>query len=106
MFEEIRNSRIGKRVSRAMLALDAWINSSLYDSGQRARTVYADFSAYMDRFYVSGWRKLGVEAACEGLTLGLAGSVVMLALAIPAFNETSDEDWLKKQDLAVTFLDR
>ncbi len=30
----------------------------------------------------------------------------MLALAIPAFRETSDEDWLKKPELAVTFLDR
>ena len=30
----------------------------------------------------------------------------MLALAIPAFRETSDEDWLKKSELAVTFLDR
>ena len=33
-------------------------------------------------------------------------SVVMLALAIPAFRETSDDDWLKKSELAVTFLDR
>ena len=30
----------------------------------------------------------------------------MLALAVPAFRETADEDWLKKSDLAVTFLDR
>ena len=30
----------------------------------------------------------------------------MLALAIPAFRETSDDDWLKKSELAVTFLDR
>jgi len=30
----------------------------------------------------------------------------MLALAIPAFRETADDDWLKKSDLAVTFLDR
>ena len=30
----------------------------------------------------------------------------MLALAIPAFRETSDGDWLKKSELAVTFLDR
>ncbi len=30
----------------------------------------------------------------------------MLALAIPAFHETSDDDWLKKSELAVTFLDR
>ena len=29
-----------------------------------------------------------------------------LALALPAFRETSDEDWLKRTDLAVTFLDR
>ena len=30
----------------------------------------------------------------------------MLALAQPAFQLTSDDDWLKRQDLAVTFLDR
>src|SRR5881392_630426 len=30
----------------------------------------------------------------------------MLALAIPAFCETADDDWLKKSDLAVSFLDR
>ena len=30
----------------------------------------------------------------------------MLALAVPAFRETSDDDWLKKSELAVTFLDR
>jgi penicillin-binding protein 1A len=28
--------------------------------------------------------------------------MVMLALAIPAFRETSDEDWLKKSELAAT----
>jgi len=32
--------------------------------------------------------------------------VVMLALAVPAFRETSDDDWLKKSELAVSFLDR
>ena len=38
--------------------------------------------------------------------MGVGGLVVMLALAIPAFRETSDDDWLKKSELAVTFLDR
>jgi penicillin-binding protein 1A len=42
----------------------------------------------------------------EAATLGLGGMVLMLILAIPAFRETADEDWLKKSDLAVTFLDR
>ncbi len=88
-----------------MLAFDSWVNSSLYDSGQRTRARYASFAAFMDRFHVSGFSKAGVELACEALTIGVAGSVLMLALAIPAFRETS-EDWLKQQDLAVTFLDR
>eukprot|EP01037_Dinobryon_pediforme_P008927 gene8927-9015_t len=59
----------------------------------------------MDRFYVSGFKWFIVEVACEGLTLGLGGAVLALMLAQPAFQETSD-DWLKKQDIAVTFLDR
>ena len=42
----------------------------------------------------------------EAATIGLGGLVLMLALAIPAFRETSDDDWLKKSDLAVSFLDR
>src|SRR5947208_8785337 len=61
----------------------------------------------MDRFHVAGWRRWClVEPFSEGATLGLGGLVVLLALAIPAFRETSDDDWLKKSDLAVTFLDR
>src|SRR5437016_12670972 len=61
----------------------------------------------MDRFHVAGWRRWAiVEPFSEGATLGLGGMMVMLALAIPAFRETSDEDWLKKSELAVTFLDR
>ena len=40
------------------------------------------------------------------MTMGTAGAILLLALAIPAFHETSDDDWLKKSELAVTFLDR
>src|SRR5690348_12701474 len=60
----------------------------------------------MDRFHVSGWRRGLNELASEGATLGTVGLVFMLALAVPAFRETSDDDWLKKSELAVTFLDR
>ena len=42
----------------------------------------------------------------EAATIGLGGLILMLALAVPAFRETADDDWLKKSDLAVTFLDR
>ncbi|MCC2098892.1 MAG: transglycosylase domain-containing protein, partial [Hyphomicrobiales bacterium] len=94
-----------RKLNRGMLAFDSWVNSSLYDSGQRSRERYASFAAFMDRFHVSGFSKAAVELGSEALTIGVAGSIVMLALAVPAFNATSD-DWLKQQDLAVTFLDR
>jgi penicillin-binding protein 1A len=61
----------------------------------------------MDRFHVAGWRRWClVEPISEGLTWGTGGLLVMLVLAIPAFRETSDDDWLKRSELAVTFLDR
>ena len=60
----------------------------------------------MDRFHVAGWRRWLNELVSEGATLGTVGLVLMLALAVPAFRETSDDDWLKKSELAVTFLDR
>ncbi|MBV9218818.1 MAG: PBP1A family penicillin-binding protein [Methylobacteriaceae bacterium] len=99
------SSRFRKRIARALLAFDAWIDSSLFDSNQRLRQAYQGFAARMDRWHVSGWRRWLIELLCEALTLGLGGAIAALALAIPAFQETSD-DWLKKQDLAITFLDR
>ncbi len=61
----------------------------------------------MDRFYVGRWKRwVIIEPLSEAATFGLAGLILMLALAVPAFRETADEDWLKKSDLAVTFLDR
>ena len=106
MFEDFARSRIGRRLSRALLAFDSFVDSSLYNAGERARAGWASFAARMDRLHVGGFGRVGIELACEGLTLGLGGAVLALALAVPAFRETSDEDWLKKQDLAVTFLDR
>ena len=46
------------------------------------------------------------KSPAKALNVGLVGLVVALALAQPAFRDTSDEDWLKRTDLAVTFLDR
>ncbi len=105
MFDRLLQSRLWRKTTRALLAFDAFIDSSLYASGERAKDRYAAFSAFMDRFHVAGWRRVLVELSCETLTLGIAGGLVALFLAVPAFQETSD-DWLKKQDLAVTFLDR
>jgi penicillin-binding protein 1A len=95
------------RARRIMLDIDARIDSGLYLARTWGRELYERYTVVMDRFHVAGWRRWTVvEPISEGLTLGTGGLVLMLALALPAFRETSEEDWLKKSELAVTFLDR
>ena len=95
------------RVRNFFLDLDARINSSLFSSGKGIRELYERYSTFMDRFYVGRWKRwVFIEPLSEAATLGLGGLILLLTLAIPAFRETADEDWLKKSDLAVTFLDR
>jgi penicillin-binding protein 1A len=96
-----------KRIRHFMLDFDARIDSALFASAVWAREYYERFSTFMDRFYVGHWKRwVFIEPLSEMATLGLGGLIVMLALAVPAFRETSDDDWLKKSDLAVSFLDR
>ncbi len=94
------------KFGRRMLDVDARVDSFMFEMGKLVREAFERYSAFMDRFHVSSWRRGMVELMSEGATLGTGGLIVMLMLAIPAFQETSDDDWLKKSDLAVTFLDR
>jgi penicillin-binding protein 1A len=91
---------------RTLLDLDARLNAALFASWVLVRAKWEAFSAFMDRFHVSGVRRLAVEGLSEAATLGTCAAVLLLALAVPAFDETSDQDWLKRSELAVTFLDR
>jgi penicillin-binding protein 1A len=93
------------RIARRFLAADAAIDSGAYRFTAvfgRAWTWYTD---QMSRLRVTGWLRGVVELLSEGATLGTAGSVVLLALAIPAFQAT-ETDWRAHGEFAVTFLDR
>jgi len=95
------------RLKNLLLDFDARLDFSVFQSGKWARDVYERFTTFMDRFHIAGWRRwLIVEPLSEAATLGTGGLMLMLMLAIPSFRETSDENWLKKSELAVTFLDR
>ncbi len=101
------NTEFKTKLKRFLLDFDSLLDTAVFQSGRYLREYYQRFSTFMDRFHVAGWRRwCVVEPMSEGATLGLGGLIVMLALAVPAFRETSDEDWLKKSELAVTFLDR
>src|ERR1700738_2251605 len=95
------------RLKRLLLDIDARIDSAIFQAAKWTREIYERFTAFMDRAHVAGWRRwLLVEPLSEGATLGTGGLLLLLALAIPSFRHPSDDDWLKKSDLAVTFLDR
>jgi penicillin-binding protein 1A len=94
-----------QRLRNAALAIDSWLDHAVYVSIQGLKAAFEGLYAFSNRFHVSGWRWVGVELACDGLTFGLAGAVLALALAIPAFKETGP-DWLQRSEIAVTFLDR
>ncbi|MGL5116338.1 MAG: transglycosylase domain-containing protein [Beijerinckiaceae bacterium] len=94
------------RLRRRARDVDARLDHGLYSFFRKLRNAYIGFSVQLDRLKVTGTRRFAVEVAGEGLTLGLGAGIVMVALAMPAFKETADDNWLKKQDLAVVFLDR
>lgn len=89
-----------------LIEVDAWIDSSLFRAGRFLAVRFEAVSLFMRRkFRATGWWRGAVEVLGDGLTLGTLGSVLALALALPAFDATR-ADWRSKGDLAVTFLDR
>jgi penicillin-binding protein 1A len=96
-----------QRLRTYLLDFDARVDSGVYRSGRMAREAFERYRDFMDRFHVAGWRRWAVvEPLSELATFGMGGLLLALALAVPAFRETADEDWLKKSELAVVFLDR
>jgi penicillin-binding protein 1A len=96
---------LSTRIKRAALAFDAWLNSFLFQSGRGLGQAWESYSEKLKCLRFRGSLRAVLDLTSEATTLGLVGGVIMLALALPAFRET-EEDWLKTQDLAVTFLDR
>ena len=87
------------------LRLDSWIDSTLWNAGFRLTEAWEDITIFFRRFRARGWKRILFELLGEGMTLGTAGSVVMLMLAMPAF-EATQGDWRNRGNFAVTFLDR
>lgn len=113
MFEELKSwplyriaARLCAKVWRQLLALHSLVDSAYFDADQKTRGYYATLAAWMDRLHISGWRRLAVELVCEASTLAVAGGMLALFMATPAFQDTASSNWLKQEDLAVTFLDR
>ncbi len=87
------------------LRLDSWIDSSIAETWERIKDSYNAASSFAMRFRLSGWKRLANEAASEALSLGAGGLVVMYMLALPAFMEVNEENYLTPGKYSVKFLD-
>ncbi|MGV8936045.1 MAG: transglycosylase domain-containing protein [Allorhizobium sp.] len=94
-----------RRKFHLLLRIDSWIDSTVWNLGFRAVEIWEEITIFFRRFRMRGWKRIFFEVLGEGMTLGTAGAVLMLALALPAFEETK-KDWRNHGDFAVTFLDR
>ncbi len=88
-----------------LIEIDAIIDSGLFTFWHELVESAEAASRFMRRFRVSGLVRVPVELAGDGLTLASGAGVVMLMLALPAFDATKG-DWMAQQDYSVTFLDR
>ncbi len=102
---EFRKAGWRTRLKRAALAADSWLDASLWGAARRAGEFYERLRSQTDRLTVTGGKRLAAEFASEGLNIGIVGALFVLMLALPAFR-IGNEEALKSQVLAVTFLDR
>ncbi len=88
-----------------LFALDAKLAAMVSETWAAVQAWWNGASSFFARFKLTGWKRLLNEAASEGFTLCAAGSVILYAIALPAFLEFDEGKFLTGQ-FAVTFLDR
>lgn len=94
-----------KRLARWFLAADAWFDTAVYRVGTGTVEGYRRLSLAMRFFRLRGVLRWIVDLTGDAVTMTAAGSVLALALALPAM-EVTKTDWRKNVDYSVTFLDR
>jgi penicillin-binding protein 1A len=88
------------------LALDSWIDSTLYSLYARFKDRWANYNNFFAGFRVNGARRLAVEFLSEAATLGTGGLAIVLMFELPAIELTKNPNWRTGSEFSVTFLDR
>lgn len=103
--QEDKDNKQARRKRHILLRIDSWIDSGLWTTASRVFDFWEEVTIASRKLHVRGWKKFLINITDDALTVGTAGMVLMLALALPAFEETK-KDWRYRGDFAVTFLDR
>ena len=99
----LQGNRRGKLID--WRKIDSSIDSGLYSAWIGFRDWWAGYSSFFGRFEVKGPLRALNELACEGLTLSVAGLLVLVTFALPAFEIAQGKINLS-DEYSVTFLDR
>ncbi len=103
MRDFLQGNRRGKFID--WLKIDSWIDSGLYGAWIGFRDWWSAYSSFFGRFEIKGFLRACNELACEVLTLSVAGFLVVLSFALPAFEIAQGKINLS-DEFSVTFLDR
>ncbi len=103
MWDFLQGNSRGKLID--WLKIDSWIDAGLYGAWTGFRDWWSGYSSFFGRFEIKGFWRACNELACEGLTLSVAGLLVVLAFALPAFEIAQGKINLS-DEYSVTFLDR
>ena len=103
--DETPEKRRRRRQPSRLIEIDAWIDSSLWRSFHAFAAWWEGVTVFSRKFRVRGFNRFLFEVMGEGLTLGLAGFVLLLALAQPAMKVTA-KGLPHETDYSVQFLDR
>ena len=85
-----------RKKSGGMLAADAWLDSSLYEFWQALGRGYTRFQDFMSIFHVAGIKRFFVEVLSDGFSFFAIGCVLMVALALPAFDVTASGEFISR----------
>lgn len=87
------------------MGIDSKIDSTLAEVWSILANTWNACTSFFARFRLTGWKRAANELACEGLTLGAGGLVVLYALALPALTEFDEARFLTGR-YSVKFLDQ
>lgn len=94
-----------KKGRSRLLEFDSWIDSMLFRFYSIISERWEMINVFFRKFRVTGFKKFIIEVLDEGFSIGIVGLILLLVLAIPAF-EVTNKDWRSKEDYSVLFLDR
>lgn len=102
---EFRKITFREKLARGLRDLDARIEDAFHRLLDRVSERLWRLRNASDRLEPSPSGRIAIALACELLTYAAIAAVLLTALAKPAFRAVDEENWLKQQDLSVTFVD-